>query len=71
VRVFGSVLHGGATDESDVDLLVSFEPDRSLFDMAGFVADVQELLGRKVDLADPERLHDLIRERVLAEAVPL
>lgn len=43
VRVFGSVARGEAGEGSDVDLLVEFEPGRSLLDQAILVADLEEL----------------------------
>jgi len=48
VRVFGSVARGEANENSDLDLLVAWEPGRSLLDHAGLVQDLQELLGTKV-----------------------
>jgi len=44
VRVFGSVARGEASEGSDLDLLVAWEPGRSLLDHAGLVQDLQELL---------------------------
>jgi uncharacterized protein len=71
VRVFGSVARGEADSESDIDLLVNMEPGRSLFDLGGLLTDLQELLGRDVDIITERGLRDRIRERVLKEAVPL
>jgi uncharacterized protein len=71
VRVFGSVARGEARTDSDVDFLVEIEPKRSLFDYIALMQDLTELLGRKVDLAEAQSLHDLIREKVLREAVIL
>jgi predicted nucleotidyltransferase len=71
VRVFGSVARGDARDDSDVDLLVELDPDRSLLDLGGLLMDLQDLLGRKVDLVTEKGLHWYIRDRVLREAVPL
>lgn len=71
IRVFGSVVRGDAHGRSDLDLLVHMEPGRSLFDHVGFMQDLEDLLGRKVDVVDEEALHWYIRDRVLAEAVPL
>ena len=48
LRVFGSVARGEANENSDLDLLVAWEPGRSLMDHSGLVADLQELLGMKV-----------------------
>ena len=70
IRVFGSVVRGHNRPESDVDFLVDMDNDRTLFDLAGFVADVQDLLGAKVDVVTPGGLRYL-RERVLSEAVPI
>ena len=48
LRVFGSVARGEANESSDLDLLVAWEPGRSLLDHAGLVQDLQQLLGIKV-----------------------
>ena len=69
VRVFGSVARGVET--SDVDLLVAPGPDTMLFDLSGFALDVEEIVGRHVDVATPRGLKARIRDRVLAEAVAL
>jgi predicted nucleotidyltransferase len=71
LRVFGSVARGDASSVSDVDLLVEFEPGRSLLDLVGLELDLQDLLGLHVDVATVASLKDRIRPRVLAEAVPL
>ena len=71
VRLFGSVARGEEGPESDVDLLVEFDADRSLLDHVALVQDLEELLGRKVQVTTTDALHWYIRDRVLAEAVPL
>ncbi|WP_284057160.1 nucleotidyltransferase family protein [Thermalbibacter longus] len=71
VRVFGSVARGEADEESDIDLLVEFEPGRSLLDHAGLWLELQELLGCKVDVVSERGIKPRIRERILREAVPL
>ena len=71
VRVFGSVARGEAGPESDVDLLVDVGLEHSAFFPGGLLADLENLLGRKVDILTEEGLHWYIRERVLKEAVPL
>ena len=71
VRVFGSVARGEAQPDSDVDLLVEMEEGRSLLDLVALGQDLEELLGRKVEVVEPEGLHWFIRDRVLQEAVPL
>jgi hypothetical protein len=71
VRIFGSVARGETDDASDLDVLVDMEEGRSLFDLGGLLADLEELLGGKVDVVTANGLHWYIRDRVLAEAVPL
>lgn len=71
VRVFGSVARGEADEASDIDFLVELEPGRSLLDHAALLLEVQELLGRKVDVVSDRGIKPRIRERVLREAVPL
>lgn len=71
VRVFGSVARGEADEKSDIDLLVEFEPERSLLDHAGLVVELEELLGRKVDVVTEKGIYWLLRRRILKEARPL
>ncbi|HEU5151782.1 MAG TPA: nucleotidyltransferase family protein [Iamia sp.] len=71
IRVFGSVARGDADSTSDVDLLVDLDPDRSLFDLGGLLMDLTDLLGTEVDVVTEASLKPRVRQRVLAEAVPL
>jgi predicted nucleotidyltransferase len=71
LRVFGSVARGEANENSDLDLLVAWEPGRSLMDHAGLVQDLQELLGVKVHVGTEKSLHWYVRDRILREATPL
>ncbi len=71
VRVFGSVARGEARPDSDVDFIVELEPQRTLLDQIALMQSLEELLGRKVDVTEPETLHELIRDKVLREAVVL
>lgn len=71
VRAFGSVARGEADADSDIDFLVELEKGRSLFDLGGLLMDLQELLGRKVDVTTEKGLHWYIRDRVCAEARPV
>ena len=71
VRIFGSVARGEADDASDVDFLVEFEPGTSLLQHGAMIADLEELLGRRVDVAPEKTLRERVRDRVLREAVPL
>ena len=71
VWVFGSVARGEADAQSDIDLLVEFEPDRSLLDHAALWLELQELLGCKVDVVSEGGVKARIRDRVLREALPV
>ena len=70
IRVFGSVARGDNQASSDVDFLVEFDKGRTLFDLIGLRLDLHDLLGVEVDIVTPNSLR-YIRERVLAEAVPI
>jgi len=71
VRLFGSVARQEATSGSDIDFLVDLAPDASLLELGGLLMDLQDLLGHPVDVVTEAGLRPRIRERVLAEAVPL
>lgn len=73
VRVFGSIARGEATPASDVDLLVSFQDDASLYDLSGLWQDLQDLLSCPVDLVsdDVHPRRERFMRRILKEAIPL
>ncbi len=71
LRVFGSVARGDDRPQSDVDLLVEMEADRSLLDLVGLGQALEELLQRKVDVLTDASLHPMLRQRILDEARPL
>ncbi len=71
VRVFGSVATGEAGPESDIDLLVKMDEDRSLLDVSGLALDLRELLGVKVDVVSEDAIYWLLRRRILKEVRPL
>lgn len=69
--VFGSLARGRPRRRSDVDLLVEFEKPIGLFDFVGLKQDLEDALGRKVDVVEYQALKPRLRERVLAEHVPI
>ncbi len=71
IRIFGSVLHADDRPDSDIDLLVDFDPERSLFDLIGLKLELEEFLGKKVDVVTYRGLHPEIADHVLREAVSL
>ena len=71
VRVFGSMARGDAGPTSDLDLLVDVGPSPSPWFPGGLVAELESLLGRRVQVVTERGLDQLLRDRVLQEAVPL
>jgi predicted nucleotidyltransferase len=69
VRVFGSVLHGNDTEDSDLDLLVDPMPEATLMDIARIQVEVAKLLNVSVDVLTPNALPDKFRVQVMTEAV--
>ena len=70
-RVFGSVIRGGDTEGSDLDILVDPTPETTLFDIGAIRHELLQLLGVPVDVLTPKALPVKFRESVLAEAIPV
>jgi predicted nucleotidyltransferase len=69
LSVFGSFARGEPSEESDVDILVEFEPGQETFDnFLGLAEFLEELFGRKVDLLTPESLNPRFGHYILEEA---
>jgi len=71
VRVFGSVLRGEDTEDSDLDLLVDPTPETSMMDIGAIRHELKMLLGVNVDVLTPMALPDTFRNQVLREARPV
>jgi predicted nucleotidyltransferase len=71
VRMFGSAVRGDERPDSDVDLLVDVEATTSSWFPAGLILDLEEVLGRPVEVVTERGLDPLIKKHVLREAVPL
>lgn len=71
VRVFGSIARGTDREDSDIDLLVDLDPNRSLMDLGGLLIDLTEALGRPVDVLTIQGLREKIRTKILEEAKPI
>ena len=71
LALFGSVLRDDFSTESDIDMLVDYEPDApiTLLDMAQQELELTDIIGRKVDLRTRNELSPFFRDEVLAEAV--
>jgi predicted nucleotidyltransferase len=70
-RVFGSVLHGRDTENSDLDILIDPTPETTLFDTSAIRMELRQILGVRVDVLTPNGLPDKYRAAVLAEARPV
>jgi len=70
-RIFGSVLHGNDTDDSDLDLLVDPTLETTLMDIAKIQNRLQVLLGVPVDVLTPKALPEKFRNQILNEAKPV
>src|SRR4029078_10835940 len=70
-QIFGSVVRGDDTEDSDLDLLPDTLPGTTLFDLGGLQEDMEAALGVRVDVRTPGDLPERIRARVLEEAKPL
>ncbi len=71
IRIFGSMATDRATETSDVDFLVEMQKGKSAFALGGLLKDLEEVLGRPVDMTTPNALHPAIRDKILREAVEL
>lgn len=71
IRIFGSVARGEAGPDSDIDLLIDRGPITSPWFPAGLVLELEEELGRRIEVVTEQGLNRHLRERVLREAVPL
>ena len=72
IEIFGSFVRGEQDKESDLDLLVEFDPDRgpSLFGFVGLQQELSDRLGVRVDLGEKRSIKPALRDRILREAVP-
>lgn len=71
VAVFGSLARGQGTENSDIDLLVDLDDDRSLLDRIALKHELEDFLGRPVDVINRKSIDPLIREQILRERVDL
>ena len=71
VRVFGSVVHGKDTEDSDLDLLVDPTQETTMLDIGAIRYELKELLGVSVDVLTPRAIPDHFRSVVLQEATPV
>ena len=65
--IFGSAVRGEMTDKSDVDIAIKFRGKHSLFDLAGIKIELEEELGKKVDIMTYDSIYPDIKKKILKE----
>lgn len=71
VRLFGSFARGNADATSDIDFLIDLEQGRHLLDLAAIKVELEDLLGREVDVFTEAGVSRYIRREVVREAIPV
>ncbi|MFQ6125445.1 MAG: nucleotidyltransferase family protein [Candidatus Heimdallarchaeota archaeon] len=69
--LFGSLISGKMKEDSDIDLLIELGQGKSLLDLVALKLELEEVLGRKVDVVEYVTIHPLLKERILSEQVPV
>jgi len=69
--LFGSIVRGEMTGDSDIDILIEFKGDKSLLDLVGLQIELEEKLKRKVDVLTYNSLHPLLKDQILSEQVEI
>ena len=67
--VFGSFVRGEMNEGSDIDILVEFRGEKSLLDLVALKMELEEVLGRDVDVVEYSAIHPFLKERILKEQV--
>jgi len=69
--IFGSIVRGEENQESDIDILVEIEGRMSLLDFAGLKLELEEALGKRVDLGEYSTIKPIIKKQILSEEVSI
>ena len=69
--VFGSFARGDFRADSDIDLIVELEEGRSLLDLAGLKIEIEERLGKRVDVLTFNSIHPFLKEQIIREKIEL
>ena len=69
--LFGSIVRGEMTKDSDIDILVEFQDDKTLLDLVGLQNELKEELKRKVDVITYNSIHPMLKEQILSEKVKI
>lgn len=69
--LFGSIVRSEMTKDSDIDILVEFQDDKTLLDLVGLQSALIEKLERKVDVITYNSIHPMLKEQILNEQVKI
>jgi predicted nucleotidyltransferase len=69
--LFGSIVRGDLTKDSDIDILVEFQDDKTLLDLVGLQNELNEKLNRKADVITYNSIHPMLKEHILSEQVKI
>lgn len=69
IGIFGSYARGEQSEKSDIDILVRFHEDATLFDFVGLSIFLEEKLGIRVDVVPQDTIRKEIRDRIMGEVV--
>jgi len=69
--IFGSYARGEAKKNSDLDILIKFKGRKSLLDLVGVKQDIEEKMGKKVDVVEYSTIHPLLKEQILHEEIKI
>ena len=69
--IFGSIVRKEMKRGSDIDILVELPKEKSLLDFIALKLELEEALGRKIDLVEYSTIHPLLKEQILREQVPV
>lgn len=68
LKIFGSCVRNEETEDSDIDLLVTFKKNTGLFTLIRLERELGIILGRKIDLLTDKALHHKLKNQILSEA---
>ena len=69
--LFGSIVRGEMSEDSDIDILIEFEGKKSLLNLGGLKVELEEKLNCKIDVLTYNSLHPLLRDQILSEQVEI
>ncbi len=69
--IFGSMVKGEAKPGSDIDILVELPKETSLLDFVALKLELEDALGRRVDLVEYVAIRPLLKDQILGEQVPV